>query len=318
MNLAVSIPDKSFTTRDFVALGRKYDIRYCFPEAGQSSNRVVLRGKVCERTLATGLHLTLSDVQVLCPYESLSTGKSPLFICCVLEGKLGLRIGRQHYELDAGMVLSLSLKHTEPVTVFHQAGQHLRTLTLASPEEQPTQALFSALLEQLKPQQSPYLWRLIPELHQQLNQLRVGTHLSTAENLMLEGMALQLLSQHAGQQTGPTVQTGKKLSPAEYSRLYALHAQIIEAPEAPYNLHELAQQIAMSGSSLRNKFRDLFDESLFDFIRRQRLLKAHALLSCGHSIERTAYECGYRHASNFTTAFKRQFGYSPGSLLRSA
>lgn len=318
MNLAISIPDKSFTTGDFVALGRKYDIRYCFPEAGQSANRAVLRGRVCEQTLATGLHLTLSDVQVLSPYESLSTGKSPLFICCVLEGMLGLRIDRQHFELTAGMVLSLSLKRTEPVRVFHQAGQHLRTLTLACPEKQPTQTPFSALLEQLKPQQSPYLWRLIPELHQQLNQQQVQANLSTPENLMLEGLALQLLSHHASQHTGQSVQTGKKLSPAESSRLHALKAKIIEAPEAPYNLHELAQQIAMSGSSLRNKFRDLFGESLFDFIRRQRLLKAHALLSCGHSIERTAYECGYRHASNFTTAFKRQFGYSPGSLLRSA
>ncbi len=318
MNSAASIPDQSFTTSDFVALGRKYDIRYCFPETGQSANRPVLRGRVSEHTLATGLHLTLSDVQVLSPYESLSTGKSPLFICCVLEGQLRLCIGRQQYELAAGMALCLSLKHTDPVTVFHQAGQHLRTLTLVCPEAQLAPTPFSGLLEQLKTLDTPHLWRLIPELHQQLNQQPLHLHPSTAETLMLEGLALQLLSQHADLNAEPSAHTGKKLSPAETSRLYALQAQIIEAPEAPYILQDLAQQTAMSGTSLRNKFRDLFGESLFDFIRRQRLLKAHALLSCGHSIERTAYECGYRHASNFTTAFKRQFGYSPGSLLHPA
>lgn len=316
VNPAATPADTSFTASDFHALGRKYDIRYCFPEAGHSASRPVLRGRVREQSLASGFQLTLSDVQVLSPYESRSAGASDLFICSVLEGQLDFSVGHQSFALQPGMALSLCLKQAQPVTVYHRAEQHLRTLTLACPQRLPENAPLSQLLEQLTASDTPQLWRLSPALHRQLNDQPSRSSLDTADRLVLEGLALQLLGQHGQQQAQQPLTVSKKLSPAESSRLHALHAQIIAAPEAPYELATLAQQTAMSGSSLRSKFRDLFGEPLFDFIRRQRLTKAHALLASGHAIEHTAYICGYRHASNFTTAFKRQFGYSPGSLLR--
>ncbi|WP_010322410.1 helix-turn-helix transcriptional regulator [Marinobacterium stanieri] len=316
MNLAAAPADTSFTASDFHALGRKYDIRYCFPEAGHSSSRPVLRGHVREQSLASGFQLTLSDVQVLSPYESRSTGASSLFICSVLEGQLDFSVGHQSFALQPGMALSLSLHQAQPVTVYHRAEQHLRTLTLAHPQKLPEGSPFSHLLNQVRASDTPQLWRLSPALHQQLNEQISHAPLGIADKLILEGLSLQLLGQHGQQQDQHPLKGNRKLSPAESSRLHALHAQIIAVPEAPYDLATLAQQTAMSGSSLRSKFRDLFDEPLFDFIRRQRLTKAHALLASGHAIEHTAYICGYRHASNFTTAFKRQFGYSPGSLLR--
>lgn len=306
--------EQRFMTSDFDSISRKYDIRYHFPETRSAPAKPVLSGHIREHKLASGLHMTLSDVQVISPYESHSTGESPLFICTLLQGQVHFRINNQSFDLEAGMVLGMALNRSTGVQAFHPAGQQLRTLTLAHPTRLARDTLLANTIDALLPGDAPVHWRLPPELHQQLNRINWHQPHSPAEQMIVEGLALQLLGHNAQR---PTMSgSSRKISPAEASRLHALHTMILEAPERPYTIKTLAAQAAMSSSRLRIKFRDQFGETLFDFIRRQRLSKAHALLTCGHSIEHTAYLCGYRHTSNFTTAFKRQFSYSPGTLIR--
>ncbi|WP_411161707.1 helix-turn-helix domain-containing protein [Chromohalobacter sp. HP20-39] len=41
---------------------------------------------------------------------------------------------------------------------------------------------------------------------------------------------------------------------------------------------------------------------------------AHELLREGYSVQYVATRVGYRHASNFATAFKQRYGLSPRAL----
>ncbi|PSL14631.1 AraC-like DNA-binding protein [Marinobacterium halophilum] len=306
--------EQRFMTSDFEAIGRKYAIRYDFPEARPSRSQPVLHGQLSEYTLDSGLRLTFSNVRVITTYESRSTGEAALFVCLLLKGKLRFRIHDQVFNLEPGMALDMSLHSGQPVEVSHPAGQQLHTMTLVWPGRSTTP---HTLLEQLVPfetERAPALWRLPSGFHQQLCQLDPAPAQTLAQKLLIEGVALQIVGYSFKHM--PANRTHSRVSSAEAARLYELHDLITVYPEQPYTVQSMAEQVAMSSSRLRHKFRLQFSENLFDFIRRQRLTKAHGLVLAGYSIEHTAHSCGYAHTSNFTTAFKRHFGYSPGKLMR--
>ncbi|RUA22587.1 AraC family transcriptional regulator [Billgrantia gudaonensis] len=70
----------------------------------------------------------------------------------------------------------------------------------------------------------------------------------------------------------------------------------------------------MSPSTLRDKFRRACS-IVFGYLQECRLSKARQLPRRGYSVQQTAHLCGYRHATNFATAFRRRFGYPPSSRL---
>ena len=57
--------------------------------------------------------------------------------------------------------------------------------------------------------------------------------------------------------------------------------------------------------------------SVLEFIREKKLEKARSMLVIERkSIGEAAYYSGYKHVSNFVTAFKKQFTVTPSELLK--
>jgi AraC-like DNA-binding protein len=80
-------------------------------------------------------------------------------------------------------------------------------------------------------------------------------------------------------------------------------------------LDELAQQFGCSSKRLNDEFSSEYGQSLYTFITSQRMQEAHAALQqTDVPIKKLAEQLGYAHVSNFSIAFKRRFGYPPGSL----
>lgn len=85
-----------------------------------------------------------------------------------------------------------------------------------------------------------------------------------------------------------------------------------------WTLSELAKHAALSARSLNTKFRIAFGTSVFEYLKRRRLEFAHeTLIQRRMSVSEIAYQVGYGSPANFTTAFRRHFGYVPTALLRS-
>jgi AraC family transcriptional regulator, transcriptional activator of the genes for pyochelin and ferripyochelin receptors len=75
--------------------------------------------------------------------------------------------------------------------------------------------------------------------------------------------------------------------------------------------------VHMNCSKLCSGFRQLFGETTAEFVRRQRLEFAHALLRTSDlQVQQIARRAGYLHHGSFTAAFTRQFGYSPKKVGR--
>jgi AraC-like DNA-binding protein len=105
-------------------------------------------------------------------------------------------------------------------------------------------------------------------------------------------------------------QRSKQRSQAIYDQLLACEGKLP-------TLDELAQQHGRSMKLLNEEFAAEFGHSIYAFIVEHRLAQAHAALAkTDVSIKQLAARLGYAHVSNFTIAFKRRFGYPPGSLRR--
>lgn len=88
-----------------------------------------------------------------------------------------------------------------------------------------------------------------------------------------------------------------------------------ERNNANISLTDLAQQIGTSVSTLQRRFKQRHQATIQEYIRAKKLEMAkHALLVSQKSLGEIAYDAGYNHVSNFSNAFKKQYGCSPTEL----
>jgi len=101
------------------------------------------------------------------------------------------------------------------------------------------------------------------------------------------------------------------------NRSLALHAKLLSCEGKLPTLDELANEFGRSAKLLNEEFGQEFGKSIYAFMTEHRLNQAHAAMqSTNTSIKQLAAKLGYSHVNNFTNAFKKKFGYPPGSLRR--
>jgi AraC-like DNA-binding protein len=86
---------------------------------------------------------------------------------------------------------------------------------------------------------------------------------------------------------------------------------------APYSLKELSRLVGLNEFKLKKGFKALFGRSVFDYLHELRMQEAkRLLLEHQKPIEEVARYCGYQYVQHFSTAFKKRYGVTPGSLRR--
>lgn len=119
-------------------------------------------------------------------------------------------------------------------------------------------------------------------------------------------------------------QESKHLSPkAGISRTDIEAVQQVEAiltndqVVIPPTIKELARKVAMSESKLKKIFKAVYELPVYEYFQRHRMQKARTLLLSGkYSIKDVGYTLGYSNLSNFTLAFKKEFGRLPSDLVK--
>lgn len=103
------------------------------------------------------------------------------------------------------------------------------------------------------------------------------------------------------------------------SGLDALVDHIRANRHQPLTMADLERLSHYSARHLTTLFRERFNCTPMQFVRRQRLELAMERLSApqpGDTVIRIARECGYRHAANFSVDFQKQFGSRASDVLR--
>lgn len=150
----------------------------------------------------------------------------------------------------------------------------------------------------------------------------IAGHLHKATLLPLKGAALRLAAQakvleylsglvtHFVQDEPPEV---RSLGSAK--RVKMVHEYLLSCEGKLPTLDDLSILFGRSAKLLNIEFAREFGSPIHTFMSDHRLEQAHAaLLESPIPIKQLASALGYSHVSNFTIAFKRKFGYPPGSL----
>lgn len=108
-------------------------------------------------------------------------------------------------------------------------------------------------------------------------------------------------------------------APGWSSRLDELVDYIRTHANCALTLTDLEEQSRYSARHLQNLFRQKFDCTPMQFVRRQKLELAMEKLQNAPgdaTVSRIARDCGYRHLASFSSDFRRAFGVAPSVVLR--
>ncbi|BEV71399.1 MULTISPECIES: helix-turn-helix transcriptional regulator [unclassified Paludibacterium] len=97
-------------------------------------------------------------------------------------------------------------------------------------------------------------------------------------------------------------------------RLQSICRQLIAQPACDHSLEDWAGQAAASSRTLSRLFESETGMGFRAWRQRLRLQRAMLRLGEGAAVSRVAAEVGYTSASAFIVAFKRFFGFPPGSV----
>lgn len=298
-----------------IATAWGYDGRVAYPGPGVDEPALA-RGRIETRVFTSGIRWCQSDVQAAASHTREAVLERSLTVFLVSQGApLHWRhrgAGRAHQGADTVAVCAVD--HECRLTQSQDAGEALRCVVVQAQPEQIQDALLAEQLEQClhatRVQSLPGA-----ALHGLVHaSARAAPYAGAAQAMYCESQALALLA-HGLDALGRAGPSGRALTAGERRRLQRLCELLDAEPMASYTLVQLARESGFSLSALKDKFQRHTGQTVFDYLRGQRLQRARqGLLREGWSVKQAAYLCGYRHPANFSTAFRRQFGVPPSTL----
>lgn len=139
---------------------------------------------------------------------------------------------------------------------------------------------------------------------------------SPTKSLFRQGQALAILAtelDHLFGEASDDSGSGQRDRDIAHQARAILHAEFV----APPTVEELARRLATNPCKLKQLFHRYFETTPYGMLLEIRMREAHRLLEAGRQpIGLIAESVGYHHASNFSTAFTRYFGYPPKRIAK--
>lgn len=109
------------------------------------------------------------------------------------------------------------------------------------------------------------------------------------------------------------------LSPDDIGRVMTIEKLLTKNVfNPPPSIQQLARIAAISESKLKKDFKTMYGYPIYEYYQKARMQAAQDKLLTGrYSVKEVAMELGYSNLSNFTIAFKKEFGILPSQLLSS-
>ncbi|WP_462170349.1 helix-turn-helix domain-containing protein [Pseudoalteromonas xiamenensis] len=243
-----------------------------------------------------------------------------LNITVLLKGCVEFRVGNKFYHFDASqcpIAFANIIAVAEPFTRYLRNQQEIEKVTVSVSLPWFVDRFGNEDGQLLTTSKVIELPVTDETLEQTQHLLTTSNTLSKIQKLQCEGLAMQWLSAliQPMLSDNPSSQASYRLPPQEDVEVKKL--KVVALLEAGHTVEDVAQQLAMSLSSLLRFFKTHFNATPKQYIKQHTLFKArHALLVDGLSIGEAAYLARYDHVGNFIAAFKKQFGVTPMQFIK--
>ena len=105
-------------------------------------------------------------------------------------------------------------------------------------------------------------------------------------------------------------ETGVVVSRADADKLYEVRSMILKDLSVAPHILDLSKQITMSPTKMKNLFRQIFGDSIYNYFQHARMNEAARLLK-DHTVSETGYRLGFTNMSHFSRLFERYFKAKP-------
>lgn len=157
---------------------------------------------------------------------------------------------------------------------------------------------------------------ITPQMDALLHEITHCQKKGVLKRLFLEAKVLELLMLQMEQfESAVLIKPAPLLKGADIDKIHHARLLIEQNLSHPYSLLELSHQVGLNDFKLKKGFKEVFGNTVFGYLHDLRMQEARRLLTELHKpIWEVAEYCGYEYVQHFSTAFKKKFGVTPGSL----
>jgi len=275
-----------------------------------------------------GMSLFISDFfpdeDIVSPYE---VGEGSIVVSSIISGHIvdmGMN-GAKRFPLDVSnpcdMILSTSPCEGEMVI---KGGSPVKSLGIYLDEKLLTDLVegvhcYEPLLESYSKNDGVSLLGAFPTSPQSqliASQIVDCPYRDPCRRIFLESKALELIAAMLHKWGCGPKSASVSISRSDIERLYEARRFLFESMDEPPTLKELALKVGLNEFKLKNGFRDIFGCTVYQALRSHRMQSARAmLLDTDMTVGTVAAMVGYTNMSHFISAFRNEYGVTPGSLL---
>ncbi len=307
---------------EFSGMGRAY--RLLDPDLAPEAP--VLQGHFRNTRLRPGLSVHTTDACAVHELTTQSVQQESLRIAVVLDGEIDLALGGRRFGLGAcgagrkrqPQAAFITLREPELlVRRGRRGGRERKVIVTFSREwlmecgagDEPAGGRLRALMDRHLAVEHWTPTSRAVALAEQL--IHPPAYALLPQRLYLESRAVELAAETLQGFLAATPAV-PRLLPREQARIAQVR-ELLESGEADaMSLADIARHAGTNASTLQKQFRAVFGTSVFEYLRRGRLLRARqALERDGCSIVEAAGLAGYTCPANFATAYRRLFGITP-------
>lgn len=276
-----------------------------------TNNDPLYLADIAIKTLPSGLLLSSSKVNCLLDGTIYGEVKRSLTLALTITGApSNLVLGsHQHFSVSTENIAVLAVNDDESLVGMLKQGQSSHSLVVQIEPDNFSDAEVAETINTLTKATSLTSLAKSARLSFLANELANPSNCGSVGNLLAESYALELLALIIQANTKNKEPKLSSLSNKDRAKLAHIVEMMRADPSKQYTLSMLANEAGLSISSLKRKFQILHGQTVASFLSELRLERARqGIEQHGWSVGEASYYAGYRHTSNFTTAFRRKYG----------
>ncbi len=158
--------------------------------------------------------------------------------------------------------------------------------------------------------------KMSPSMTMVLSQMFNCPHRGIIKKIYLESKAMELVACQLKQvfDRDDSKEFSSPVNDEERKRILRARDLLVDRLQFPPSLPDLARQVGMSHSRLTRGFKRVFNCTVFEYLRQERLEYARRLLTENSmNITQVAFDAGFCSSSHFAVAFAKRFGVRPST-----
>jgi AraC-like DNA-binding protein len=281
----------------------------------------IAEGSIIRYQLQEGFGLIIRDIKMLQPFSMHIYQDDPLFeLGFCLQGGISYQSNQLSYHTK-NKESNMSFLQEATIHLDQSAGDHIQTVGIYLTNS-ALQTYFYGIVQDydssakdyFKKGQASFVQKPI-DSHIQLllQQILQCPYSGRTRRFYLESKSLELLTVYLDQYKNEKNRKDTfSWNSYDIKQIGQAREWILHHLDQPITIRLICKTIGMNDFKLKKGFRELLGTTVFQFVREQRLAKAHQLLlSSDMNITEVALAVGYLNPSRFTAVFKARYGITP-------